>query len=44
MDKEENRINFDMSLLSLEQLIEGYNNRDKVIKTLYNKKIKERGE
>ena len=29
MDKEENRINFDMSLLSLEQLIEVYNDIDK---------------
>ena len=32
MDKEENRINFDMSLLSLEQLIEVYNDIDKFIK------------
>ena len=39
MDKEENRINFDMSLLSLEQLIEVYNDIDKFIKTLSNKKI-----
>lgn len=44
MDKEENRINFDMSLLSLEQLIEVYNDIDKFIKALSNKKIEERGE
>ena len=44
MDKEENRINFDMSLLSLEQLIEVYNDIDKFIKTLSNKKIEERDE
>lgn len=44
MDKEENRINFDMSLLSLEQLIEVYNDIDKFIKILSNKKIEERGE
>ena len=44
MDKEENRINFDMSLLSLEQLIEVDNDIDKFIKTLSNKKIEERGE
>ena len=37
MDKEENRINFDMSLLSLEQLIEVYNDIDKFIKKLSNK-------
>ena len=44
MDKEENRINFDMSSLSLAQLIQVYNDLDKFIKTLSNKKIEERGE
>ena len=44
MDKEENIINFYMYLLSLEQLIELYNDIDKFIKTLSNKKIEERGE
>ena len=44
MDNVEYRINFYMSLLSLEQIIEVYNDIDKFIKTLSNKKIEERGE
>ncbi len=39
MEKEENKVNFDMSVLSLKELIEVYEEIDKFIKFISDKKI-----
>ena len=41
---EDSKVNFDMSLLTYEQLIEVYSEINNFIKTLSNKKIEQRGE
>lgn len=42
MEKEENKVNFDLSILSLKELIEVYDEIDKFIKYLSDKKIDEK--